>query len=75
LRFQEAFDGHPRTVRSSTVGRLAPVTVEVSIYRGLADLPPFNPDADGIVADAAMSNALRSAIDALACAAREARPF
>jgi len=29
------------------VGRLAPVTVEVSIYRGLADLPPFNPDLDG----------------------------
>jgi NAD(P)H-dependent FMN reductase len=155
------------------VGRLAPVTVEVSIYRGLADLPPFNPDldgdaspeavtrfrarlsacdavlisspeyahgvpgamknaldwvvgsgelvekpvalinasghakhawasladtlavmsarvvldasitvslgsmldADGIIADAAMSNKLRSAIDALARAAREARPF
>jgi NAD(P)H-dependent FMN reductase len=143
------------------VGRLAPVTVEMSIYRGLADLPPFNPDldgdgspeavtrfrarlsasdavlmsipeyahgvpgvvknaldwvvgsgelvgkpialinasarakhawaslaytlavmsarvvldADGIIADAAMSNKLRSAIDALARAAREARPF
>jgi hypothetical protein len=32
-------------------------------------------DADGIIADAAMSNKLRSAIDALARAAREARPF
>ena len=27
--------------------RLAPDTVEVSIYRGLAELPPFNPDLDG----------------------------
>lgn len=29
------------------VQRLAPGTVEVSIYRGLADLPLFNPDLDG----------------------------
>jgi chromate reductase len=28
-------------------GRLAPDTVEMSIYRGLAELPPFNPDLDG----------------------------
>ena len=28
------------------VGRLAPAFVEVSVYRGLADLPPFNPDLD-----------------------------
>jgi NAD(P)H-dependent FMN reductase len=27
--------------------RLATGTVEVSIYRGLAELPPFNPDFDG----------------------------
>ena len=27
--------------------RLAPDTVETSIYRGLAELPPFNPDLDG----------------------------
>jgi len=32
-------------------------------------------DADGIIADAVMSNKLRSAIDALTRAAREARPF
>ena len=29
------------------VRRLVPVAVEVSIFRGLADLPPFNPDLDG----------------------------
>jgi chromate reductase, NAD(P)H dehydrogenase (quinone) len=28
-------------------GRLASETVEMSIYRGLAELPPFNPDLDG----------------------------
>jgi len=27
--------------------RLAPDTVEMSIYRGLPELPPFNPDLDG----------------------------
>lgn len=27
--------------------RLAPDAVEISIYRGLADLPAFNPDSDG----------------------------
>jgi chromate reductase len=29
------------------IARLAPDTVETSIYRGLAELPPFNPDLDG----------------------------
>jgi chromate reductase, NAD(P)H dehydrogenase (quinone) len=29
------------------VARLAPGTVEMSIYRGLAEIPPFNPDLDG----------------------------
>ncbi len=47
LPFQEAFGGHPRTVRSSEPTRLAPDTVEMSIYRGLAELPPFNPDLEG----------------------------
>ena len=27
--------------------RLAPDTMEMSIYLGLAELPPFNPDLDG----------------------------
>jgi chromate reductase, NAD(P)H dehydrogenase (quinone) len=27
--------------------RLAPSTVEISIYRGLAEIPAFNPDLDG----------------------------
>jgi chromate reductase len=27
--------------------RLAGGTVELSIYRGLAEIPPFNPDLDG----------------------------
>jgi NAD(P)H-dependent FMN reductase len=27
--------------------RLAPGIAEVSIYRGLDELPPFNPDLDG----------------------------
>jgi chromate reductase, NAD(P)H dehydrogenase (quinone) len=29
------------------VARLAPDTVEVSVYRELGELPPFNPDLDG----------------------------
>jgi NAD(P)H-dependent FMN reductase len=35
--------------------RLAPVGVEVSIYRELADIPPFNPDLDTDVVPAAVS--------------------
>jgi chromate reductase len=31
----------------AAAARLASDTVEVSIYRGLAELPPFNPDLDG----------------------------
>jgi chromate reductase, NAD(P)H dehydrogenase (quinone) len=47
-----AISGSLRRVSSNSalveaVGRLAPVTVEVAIYRGLGDLPPFNPDIDG----------------------------
>jgi chromate reductase len=30
----------------AAAARLAPDTVEVSIYRGLEELPPFNPDLD-----------------------------
>ncbi len=29
------------------MARLAPQNVDVSIYRGLAELPPFNPDIEG----------------------------
>ena len=46
-----AISGSLRRLSSNTalvgaVARLAPEIVEVSIYRGLADLPPFNPDID-----------------------------
>ncbi len=36
--------------------RLAPDTVETSIYRGLAELPPFNPDLDGDPAPEAVTS-------------------
>ena len=36
--------------------RLAPDTVETSIYRGLAGLPPFNPDLDGDPAPEAVTS-------------------
>jgi chromate reductase, NAD(P)H dehydrogenase (quinone) len=45
-------------------GRLAPDTVEMSIYRGLAELPPFNPDLDGESAPEAVTE-FRAAL--LAC--------
>ena len=38
----------------AAVARLAPRAVDVSIYRGLAELPPFNPDIDGDSAPAAV---------------------
>ncbi len=46
-----AISGSLRRLSSNTalvgaVARLAPEIVEVSIYHGLADLPPFNPDID-----------------------------
>ncbi len=46
-----AISGSLRRLSSNTalvgaVARLAPEIVDVSIYRGLADLPPFNPDID-----------------------------
>ena len=37
------------------VARLAPDTVEVSVYRELEELPPFNPDLDGGNAPAAVT--------------------
>ena len=37
------------------VARLAPDTVEVSVYRELEELPPFNPDLDGDNAPAAVT--------------------
>ena len=45
------------------VARLAPDTVEVSIYGELAALPPFNPDLDGDDAPAAVGR-LRAALQA-----------
>ena len=43
--------------------RLAPATVEISIYRGLAEIPPFNPDLDGDSAPAAVTR-FRAALQA-----------
>jgi chromate reductase, NAD(P)H dehydrogenase (quinone) len=37
------------------IARLAPDTVEVSVYRELEELPPFNPDLDGGNAPAAVT--------------------
>jgi chromate reductase len=40
-----------RSSNTALVGaaaRLAPVAVEISTYRELADLPPFNPDSDDV---------------------------
>ena len=45
------------------VARLAPDTVHVSIYRELAELPPFNPDRDGDDAPAPVAR-LRTALQA-----------
>jgi len=45
------------------VARLAPDTVEVSIYRELEALPPFNPDLDGDNAPAAVTR-FRAALQA-----------
>jgi NAD(P)H-dependent FMN reductase len=39
-----------------SAGRLAPDTVEMLIYRGLAELPPFNPDLDGESSHEAVRN-------------------
>ena len=43
--------------------RLAPVGVELSIYRELADIPPFNPDRDTEAVPAAVSR-FRAALQA-----------
>ena len=48
-------------VRASV--RLAPVGVELSIYRELADIPPFNPDLDTEAVPAAVSR-FRAALHA-----------
>jgi chromate reductase len=39
----------------AAASRLAPLTVEISTYRGLGDLPPFNPDLDGETAPEAVA--------------------
>ena len=45
------------------VCRLAPVGIHVSVYRELADVPPFNPDLDTDEAPAAVAG-LRAALKA-----------
>ena len=47
----------------SAATRVAPVGVEVSIYRELADIPPFNPDSDTDAAPAAVVR-FRAALEA-----------
>lgn len=50
----------------AAASRLAPVTVEIAIYRALGDLPPFNPDLDGETApEVALSRAALQASDAV----------
>ena len=46
--------------------RLAGGTVEMSIYRGLAEIPPFNPDLDGDSAPEAVTR-FRAALTNLRC--------
>jgi chromate reductase len=46
--------------------RLAPPALEMSIYRGLAEIPPFNPDLDGDTSPEAVTR-FRAAL--LACEA------
>jgi chromate reductase len=41
--------GSSNTAVIQAMAQLAPADVEVVIYAGLADLPPFNPDLDGAV--------------------------
>ena len=43
------------TALVGAAARLAPDTVEVSIYRELAELPPFNPDLEADAAPAAVA--------------------
>jgi chromate reductase len=47
----------------AAAARLAPDAVAVSIYRGLADLPHFNPDLDGEIAPAPVAD-FRAALQA-----------
>jgi NAD(P)H-dependent FMN reductase len=51
------------TALVSAAVRVAPAGVEVSVYRELADVPPFNPDLDTDTAPAAIGR-LRAALDA-----------
>jgi NAD(P)H-dependent FMN reductase len=50
------------TALVSAAVRVAPAGVEVSVYRELADVPPFNPDLDTDTAPIAISR-LRAALD------------
>jgi len=63
-----AISGSLRSASSNSalvhaVSLLAPVGIEVSIYRELADIPPFNPDLDTDAAPAAILR-LRAALKA-----------
>ena len=63
-----AISGSLRSASSNSAlvdaaARLAPDGVEVSVFRGLADIPPFNPDLDTDEAPSAVA-ALRAAIEA-----------
>jgi len=63
-----AISGSLRSASSNSAlvdaaARLAPAGVEVSIFRGLAGIPPFNPDLDTVAAPAAVLG-LRVALEA-----------
>jgi chromate reductase, NAD(P)H dehydrogenase (quinone) len=63
-----AISGSLRRVSSNTTllnaaVSLAPFGVDVSLYAGLADIPPFNPDLDGEEPPAAVAQ-FRAALDA-----------
>src|SRR4051812_17014293 len=51
------------TALVSAAVRVAPVGIDVSIYRELADVPPFNPDLDTATPPGGIVT-LRAAIDA-----------
>ena len=63
-----AISGSLRRASSNTAlivaaARLAPGTVEISIYRGLAEIPPFNPDLESDSAPEAVTR-FRAALQA-----------
>jgi quinol monooxygenase YgiN len=76
-----SISGSLRRLSSNTalvgaVARLAPEIVEVSIYRCLADLPPFNPDIDDdrVLAAVATFRGRLQACDAVLISRRSPKP-